>query len=56
MNEAQIIEEVKQIVEKGIANMDDEQTMAIIPKINSAINMYCVDKIIELTKMDEQVR
>lgn len=50
---ARIIEEFKQIMAAGLKDVPDEQVLEILPKINSAVNMQCVDKIMELTKQDE---
>lgn len=50
---ARIIEEIKGVIESGLKDVPDDQILEILPKINTAINMQCVDKLIELTKMDE---
>jgi len=50
---ARIIEEVKQIIEAGLQDVPDEQVMEILPKINMAVNVHCVDGILALMKMDD---
>ena len=46
---ARIIEEVKQIIEAGLRDVPADQVLEIAPKINMAVNMYTIDKILELT-------
>lgn len=49
MTEAELIECIKELIEQACVGLDTTEVMELMPKVNSAINMHCVDKIIELT-------